>query len=71
MQRGKENMQHSIKVDEEDYNRLFKMRTQPNKSVRLVIKALLKDNDSMKSEIRTLKKDVERLRQCKNAKNPS
>lgn len=53
----------SIKIDEEDYDRLFKMRTQPNKSVRLVIKALLKDNDSMKSEIRTLKKELERMRQ--------
>jgi len=64
MQGEKENMQHSIKVDEEDYNSLFKMRTQPNKSVRLVIKALLKDNDGMKSEIRTLKKELERMRQC-------
>lgn len=54
----------SIKIDEEDYDRLFKMRTQPNKSVRLVIKALLKDNDSMKSEIRTLKKELVRMRQC-------
>lgn len=57
-------MSNSIKIDEEDYNRLFKMRTQPNKSVRLVIKALLKDNDGMKSEIRTLKKELERMRQC-------
>ena len=64
MQGEKENMQHSIKVDEEDYNSLFKMRTQKNKSVRLVIKALLKDNESMKSEIRTLNREVERLRQC-------
>lgn len=57
-------MSNSIKIDEEDYNRLFKMRTQRNKSVRLVIKALLKDNDGMKSEIRTLKKELERMRQC-------
>ena len=64
MQRGKENMPISIKIDEEDYDSLFKMRARENKSVRLVIKALLKDNDSMKSEIRTLKKELERLRQC-------
>lgn len=57
-------MSNSIKIDEEDYDCLFKMRTQTNKSVRLVIKSLLKDNDSMKSEIRTLKKELERMRQC-------
>jgi len=57
----------SIKVDDEDYDRLFKMRARPNKSVRLVIKALLKGYDSMKSENRTLKKELERMRRCKNA----
>ena len=54
----------SIKIDDEDYDRLMDMRTRKNKSVRLVIKALLKDNDGMKSEIRTLKKELERMRQC-------
>lgn len=60
-------MPKSIKIDEEDYDRLFKMRARENKSVRLVIKALLNDNDSMKSENRTLKKEIECLRQCNNA----
>lgn len=64
MQGENENMQHSIKVDEEDYDSLFKMRARKKKSVRLVIKALLLDNETLKSEIRTLKKEVERLRQC-------
>lgn len=54
----------SIKIDEEDYDRLFKMRARPNKSVRLVIKALLNDNDSMKSEIMNLQREHERLRRC-------
>lgn len=57
-------MPTSIKIDDEDYDNLFKMKTRNNKSVRLVIKALLKDNKSFKSEIRTLKKELERMRQC-------
>lgn len=64
MQGEKENMPTSIKIDEEDYDHLFKMKTRKKKSVRLVIKSLLKDNDSMKNEIRTLKREVERMRQC-------
>lgn len=54
----------SIKIDEEDYDRIFKMRKGDNKSVRLVIKSLLKDTDSMKSEIRTMKRELGRMRQC-------
>lgn len=50
-------MPKSIKIDDEDYDRLFKMRARPNKSVRLVIKALLNDNDSMKSEIMNLQRE--------------
>lgn len=57
-------MPKSIKIDEEDYDRLFKMRARENKSVRLVIKALLNDNDSMKSEIMNLQREHERLRRC-------
>ena len=57
-------MPKSIKIDDEDYDRLFKMRARPNKSVRLVIKALLNDNDSMKSEIMNLQREHERLRRC-------
>jgi len=56
-------MPNSIKIDEEDYDHLFKMRTRKKKSVRLVIKALLLDNDSMKREIRTLKNELGRMRQ--------
>ena len=51
-------MPKSIKIDDEDYDRLFKMRARENKSVRLVIKALLKDNDSMKSEIMNLQREL-------------
>ena len=51
-------MPKSIKIDDEDYDRLFKMRARPNKSVRLVIKALLNDNDSMKSEIMNLQREL-------------
>jgi len=54
----------SIKIDDEDYDRLMDMRTRKNKSVRLVIKALLKDKNSMKNEIMTLKRELERMRQC-------
>ncbi len=61
----------SIKVDDEDYDRLFQMRARKNKSVRLVIKALLKDYDSMKGENRILKKELERMRLCTSAKNLS
>ena len=64
MKGEKKKMPISIKVDEEDYNSLFKMRARKKKSVRLVIKALLLDNESMKNEIRTLKKELERMRQC-------
>lgn len=61
----------SIKVDDEDYDRLFQMRARKNKSVRLVIKALLKDYDSMKGENRILKKELERMRLYTSAKNLS
>lgn len=57
-------MPTSIKIDEEDYDHLFKMKTRKNKSVRLVIKALLKDNEALKSEIRTLKRELERMGRC-------
>lgn len=65
MQGGKKKMPISIKIDEEDYDSLFKMRARKKKSVRLVIKALLKANDRMKNEIRILKKELENMRQCK------
>jgi len=44
----------SIKIDEEDHDRLMDLRDSKNTSVRLVIKSILDENAALKERVRAL-----------------
>lgn len=52
----------SIKIDEEDRDRLMDLRDSKNTSVRLVVKSMLNENAALKTQVQALTRENRRLK---------